>query len=65
MLDAKWIGRVPSRLVNFLDGALSLGLQRNEIPLIYPWPKRSMSPPVVIVHNYFRFDKVSRTMVTL
>jgi hypothetical protein len=65
MLDAKWIGRVPPRHVNSLDGPLSLGLQRNKIPLPYPWPKRSMSPPVVVVHNYFRCDKFLRIMVTL
>jgi hypothetical protein len=51
MPDAKWIERVPLRLVNSLDGPLSLGLRRNKIPLPYPRPKRSMSPPVVIVHN--------------
>jgi hypothetical protein len=65
MPDAKWIGRVPLGQVNFLDGPLSLGLQRNKIPLPYPRPKRSMSPPVVVVHNYFGCDKLSRIMVTL
>jgi hypothetical protein len=65
MLDAKWIGRVPLRHVNFLDGHMSLGLQRSKISLPYPRPKRSMSPLVVVVHNYFRCDKLSRIMVTL
>jgi hypothetical protein len=65
MLDAKWIERVPLGYVNSLDGPLSLGLQRNKIPLPYPWPKRSMSSSVVVVHNYFRCDKLSRIMVTL
>jgi hypothetical protein len=51
MSDAKWIGRVPPEHVNFLDGTLSLGLQRNKILLPYPRLKRSMSPPVVVVHN--------------
>jgi hypothetical protein len=50
---------------NFLVGPLSLGLQRNKIPLPYPRPKRSMSPLVVIVHNYYRCNKLSRIMVTL
>jgi hypothetical protein len=49
--DAKWIGRVPPGLVNSLDGLLSLGLQRNKIPLPYSRLKQSMSPPVVVVHN--------------
>jgi hypothetical protein len=33
--------------------------------LPYPWPKRSISPPVVVVHNYIGCDKLSRIMVTL
>jgi hypothetical protein len=65
MLDAKWIGRVPPGHINFLDAPLSLGFQRNKIPLPYPRSKWSMSPPVVVVHNYFGCDKLSRIMVTL
>jgi hypothetical protein len=65
ILDAKWIGIVPLGHVNSLDGLLSLGLQRNKIMLLYPRPNQSMSPSVVIVHNYFRCDKLSRIMVTL
>jgi hypothetical protein len=65
MPDAKWIGRVPPGLINFLDRLLSLGLQRNKIPLPYPRSKWSMSPPGVVVHNFFGCDKLSRTMVTL
>jgi hypothetical protein len=65
MPDAKWIERVPLGLANFLDGPLSLSLQRNKISLPYPWPKWSMSPPVVVVHNFYECDKLSRTMVTL
>jgi hypothetical protein len=65
MPDAKWIGRVPLRHVNSMDGPMSIGLQRNKIPLRYPLPKRSMSLPVVTVHNYFGRDKLSRIMVTL
>jgi hypothetical protein len=65
MLDAKWIGRVPPGHVNSLDGPLSLGLQRNKISLPYPRPKRSMSPPIVVVRNYFGCDKLLRIMVTL
>jgi hypothetical protein len=65
MLDAKWIGRVPSGHVNSLDGPLSLGLQRNKIPLPYPLPRQSMLPLVVVVHNYFGCDKLSRIMVIL
>jgi hypothetical protein len=65
MMDAKWIGRVPLGHVNSLDGPLSLGLQRNKIPLPYPRPKWSMSSPVVVVHNYFGCDKLSKAMVTL
>jgi hypothetical protein len=65
MLDAKWIGRVPPGLINSLDGYLSLGLQRNKILLPYPRSKRSMSLPVVIVHNFCGCDKLLRTMVTL
>jgi hypothetical protein len=51
MPNAKWIGRVPPGDANSLDGPLSLGLQRNKIPLPYPWLKRSISLPVVVVHN--------------
>jgi hypothetical protein len=54
MSDVKWIGRVALEHVNSLDGPLSLGFQRNKIPLPYPRPKRSMSSSVVVVHNYFR-----------
>jgi hypothetical protein len=65
MPDAKWIVRVPLGHVNSLDGHLSLGLQRKKIWLPYPQSKRSISSPVVVVHNYFRCDKLSRIMVTL
>jgi hypothetical protein len=65
MPDAKWIGIVPPGHVNSLDGPLSRGLQRNKIMLPYPRSKRSISPPVVVVHNYFRCNKLSRIMVTL
>jgi hypothetical protein len=58
MPNIKWIERVPSGLANFLDGLLSLGVQRNKILLPYPRPKRSMSPPVVVVHNFFGYDKL-------
>jgi hypothetical protein len=49
----------------FLDGPLSLGLQRNKILVPYPRPKQSMSLSVVVMHNYFGCDKLSRIMVTL
>jgi hypothetical protein len=65
MSNIKWIGRVPLIHVNFLNGPLSLSLQRNKISLSYPRPKWSMSPPVVFMHNYFGCDKLSRIMVTL
>jgi hypothetical protein len=65
MPDEKWIGRVPPGHVNSLDDPLYLGLQRNKIPLPYPQPKWSMSPLVVVVHNYFGCDKLSRIMVRL
>jgi hypothetical protein len=65
MPDVKWIGGVPPGHVNSLNGPLSLGIQRNKISLPYPRPKRSMSLPVVVVHNYFGCDKFSRIMVTL
>jgi hypothetical protein len=65
MPNAKWIERVPTRHVNSLDDHLSLGLQRNKILLSYPRLKRSMSPSIVVVHNYFRCDKLSRITVTL
>jgi hypothetical protein len=65
MPDAKWKGRQHLGHVNSLDGPLSLGLQRNKIPLPYPRPKRNMSPPVVVVHNYFGSSKFSRIMITL
>jgi hypothetical protein len=65
MPDAKWIGRVPPGYVNSLDDPLYLGLQRNKILLPYPRLKHSMSPPGVVVHNYFGCDKLSRIMVTL
>jgi hypothetical protein len=65
MPDAKWIERVPLGLANFLGGPFSLGLQRNKTPLPYPQPKWSMSSPVVVVHNFYGCDKLSRTMVIL
>jgi hypothetical protein len=65
MLDAKWIERVHPRHVNSLNGPLYLGLQRNKILLPYPRSKQSMSPLVVVVHNFHGYDKLSRTMVTL
>jgi hypothetical protein len=65
MPDAKWIGRVPLGHVNSLDGPLSFGLQRNKILLLHPRSKRSMSPSIVVVHNYFRCDKLSRIMIIL
>jgi hypothetical protein len=65
MPDAKWIGRVPLGYVNSLDDLLSLGIQRNKIMLPYPRSKRSMSPLVVVVHNYFGCEKLSMIMVTL
>jgi hypothetical protein len=43
----------------------SLVLQRNKILLPYPRLKWSMSSLVVVVHNYFGCDKLSRIMVTL
>jgi hypothetical protein len=65
MPDAKLIEKVPSELANFLVGPLSLDLQRNKTLLHFSRLKRSMLPPVVIVHNYFRCDKLLRHMVTL
>jgi hypothetical protein len=66
-LDADYAGcKVDQKEhVNSLDGPLSLYFQRNKISLPYPRPKWSMSPPVVVVHNYFGCDELSRTMVTL
>jgi hypothetical protein len=68
--DADYAGcqldrRVPLGHANFLGGPLSLGLERNKILLPYPRTKRSMSPPVVDVHNFYECDKLLRTMVTL
>jgi hypothetical protein len=63
--DAKLIEKVPLGLANFLISPLSLGLQRKKISLPYPQPKWSTSLPVVVVHNYYGCDKLSRTMVTL
>jgi hypothetical protein len=65
ILDTKWIERVPLELANFLGGPLSLGLQRNKISLPYIRSKRSTSPLVVVVHNFYGCDKLSRNMVTL
>jgi hypothetical protein len=65
MPDAKLIEKVPTGLANFLVGPLPLDLQRNKTLLPCPWSKRSMSSPVVVVHNYYKCDKFSRTMVTL
>jgi hypothetical protein len=65
MSDVKWIEIVPPGLANFLGGPLSLGFQRNKISLPYPQSKRSMSPSIVIVHNFYECDKLSRTTVTL
>jgi hypothetical protein len=65
MPDAMLVERVPTGLANFLGGPFSLGLQRNKIWLPYSWLKRSMSRPVVVVHNLYGCDKLSSTMVTL
>jgi hypothetical protein len=65
MLDAKLIEKVPPGLANFLVGPLSLSPQRNKILLPYPRSKRSMLPPIVVVHNYYKCDKLSGTMITL
>jgi hypothetical protein len=48
---ATLIEKVLLGLANFLVDLLSLGLQRNKIMLPFSRPKRSMLPPVVIVHN--------------
>jgi hypothetical protein len=63
MPDAKWIGRVPPGHVNSLYGPLSLGLQINKISLPHPRPKQSMSPLVVVVHNYFGCDLMRSNFV--
>jgi hypothetical protein len=65
MSNAKWIGIVSLGHVNSLDDPLSLGLQRNKILLSYPQLKWSMSPSIVVVHNYFACDKLLRIMITL
>jgi hypothetical protein len=52
-----------SETCQFLDR--SLGPRRNKNLLSYPRSKRSMLPPVVVVHNYYGCDKLSRTIVTL
>jgi hypothetical protein len=65
MPDRKLIEKVPLGRANFLVGPLSLGLQGNKTLLPYPRPKRSKSPPVVVVHNYYGCDKLLTTMVTL
>jgi hypothetical protein len=65
MPDAKLIEKVHLGLANFLVGPLSLSLQRHKISLPYPRPKRSTSPLVVVVHNYYGCDKLSRTIVAL
>jgi hypothetical protein len=65
MPDVKLVEKVPSGLVNFLVGPLSLGHQRNKILLPFPRPKWNILPLVVVVYNYFGCDKLSRTVVTL
>jgi hypothetical protein len=42
MPNAKWIGRVPLGHVNFLDGPLSLGLQRNKIVHKLLWMRQTL-----------------------
>jgi hypothetical protein len=58
MPDEKWIERVPPRHVKSLDCPLSLGIQRNKFPLPYPRLKQSMSPPIVVVNNYFGCEQL-------
>jgi hypothetical protein len=65
MTNAKLIEKVLPGLANFLVDPLSFGPQRNKILLPYPRSKRSMLPTVVVVHNYYGCDKLSRTIVTL
>jgi hypothetical protein len=66
--DANYTGckvdrKSTSRTCQFLGR--SLDLQRNKISLPYPRPKQSISPPIVVMHNYFGCNKLSRIMVTL
>jgi hypothetical protein len=65
MSDAKLIEKVPPRLDNLLVSPLSLGPQRNKILLPYPRSKRSTLPLIVVMHNYYGRNKLSRTLVTL
>jgi hypothetical protein len=66
MPDVKWIERVSLGHVNSLDGPLSLSLQKkNKILMPYPRPKRSMLLLLVVVHNYFGCNILSRIIVTL
>jgi hypothetical protein len=53
------------RTCQFLGRSLISWSSKNKIMLPYPQPKRSMLPPVVVVHKYYGCDKLSRTMVTL
>jgi hypothetical protein len=65
MSDAKWIGKLPMGHDNSLDSPLSLDLQRNKILLPDPQPKQGISLLVVVAHNYFGCNKLSRIMFTL
>jgi hypothetical protein len=65
MSDTKWIENVPLGLANFLGSPLSLDLQRNKTLLLYTWLKQSISPSVVIMHNFYGCDKLLTTMLTL
>ena len=53
MPDAKLIEKALPVVVNFLEGLLFLGLQRNKIRLLSQPPKRNIFQPEVVVLNYY------------
>jgi hypothetical protein len=54
-----------SETYQFHGRSLVFWSSKKKIPLRYPQPKLSTSPPEVVVHNFFGCDKLSSIMVTL
>jgi hypothetical protein len=68
--DADYVGckvdrKSTYRTCQFLGRSLVSWSSKKQNYAPYPRPKRSMLPQVVVVHNFYGCNKLSRTMVTL
>jgi hypothetical protein len=53
MHGVKLVERAHQGLVSFSEDPWCLRLQRNKTPLLFPPPKPSILPQVIVVRNYF------------